>query len=326
MDENFIKEYESKIEELENKLALLEKISEDNELLKKQLNEQNELIDSHYQILNIVMSNKSLKAHGLLRSIQIHAFEMLKFIVKVCSKYDFKYWLDFGTLVGAVRHEGFVPWDDEIDMAMPREDFEKLMQVLPQEVSRFEGMSEKLEIRNGNTVFKNAVINEGEFHPVIQFISRNPLVSVEIYPYDYIDLKEGSEKAFREYRSKYVKVRADFRKKYSEGLCSFNEGLLTANEEAGITTQKTDYIGCSIDGVARMPVVYSDIYPLQKLNFEGQEFYCPVNAKKYLEVYYGGDIMKIPRKVHHHNRVEDDHEIEKYEKGIQFWKDVNEKF
>ncbi len=61
--------------------------------------------------------------------------DMLKELLRVCAKHELRIFADAGTLIGAVREKGFIPWDDDIDMVMPREDYQKLCKVAPQEFS-----------------------------------------------------------------------------------------------------------------------------------------------------------------------------------------------
>lgn len=64
------------------------------------------------------------------REIQLAEKEMLDAVVKILDKNDLEYYLIGGTLLGAIRHKGFIPWDDDIDIAMPRKDYDKLQKII----------------------------------------------------------------------------------------------------------------------------------------------------------------------------------------------------
>ena len=63
---------------------------------------------------------QTILADGRLRQAQLKMLSMLKVIDSICVKHNIDYWLDAGTLLGAIRHQGFIPWDDDMDIAMPR--------------------------------------------------------------------------------------------------------------------------------------------------------------------------------------------------------------
>lgn len=72
-----------------------------------------------------------------LRNAQLRMLEILKYIDRVCRDNNLTYWLSSGTLLGAVRHQGFIPWDDDLDIEMPIKDYRRFKNILKKEHGQF---------------------------------------------------------------------------------------------------------------------------------------------------------------------------------------------
>ena len=71
---------------------------------------------------------------SLTWKMQQRMLEVLEVIDGICQRHGIPYWLSGGSMLGAVRHQGFIPWDDDLDLEMLRPDFERLMKILPEEL------------------------------------------------------------------------------------------------------------------------------------------------------------------------------------------------
>ena len=69
-----------------------------------------------------------------LRRLQFIELEVMKLFSGICDKHHLRYYLVGGTMLGAVRHNGFIPWDDDMDVGMPRPDYERFLKVVKNEL------------------------------------------------------------------------------------------------------------------------------------------------------------------------------------------------
>ena len=125
--------------------------------------------------------------------------EVLQVVIEVCQKNGLQYFADWGTLLGAVRHHGFIPWDDDIDICLRREDYNQLIHILPAQLPHgfvMAGMYAKTErLRLAAEVPLIRVIADEtmwNFNDYMKYFHGFPYqrVGIDIFPLDYIPVEQ----------------------------------------------------------------------------------------------------------------------------------------
>ena len=108
------------------------------------------------------MSNQKerLTIHGVtLKELQSRELKILRRFISICENNNLTYYLAGGTLLGAVRHGGFIPWDDDVDVIMPRKDFDKFMEIAGEIDPDYEMLSFHNDIKYRNLFAKYMDLN-----------------------------------------------------------------------------------------------------------------------------------------------------------------------
>lgn len=223
-----------------------------------------------------------------------------------CKKHHLRYVLDGGTLIGAMRHQGFIPWDDDIDVAMPFPDFLKFKELYEKECSDSQkqllyGKNNPYGFHYGKFVDKRTVV-KSDFREDKRLYS----VWVDIFPMYSIDDDDSiAQKKIDEILNYYSKTwlclctrfRNPFRKIFH---LAFND-MMRKHYMNKIDNILFEHEYGSTNRIRCVPVVCKKLIPAKNdhfekpitVTFEGYDFYAPRDYDEYLTRIYG-DYMKLP--------------------------------
>ena len=235
--------------------------------------------------------------------------EILDVIHEVCTSHGLRYTLAYGTLIGAVRHNGFIPWDDDIDLMMPREDYERLLSIwndvapegyLLQNIrTDSDYINTFSKIRKDHTTFL-----QFEFERDVNY---HKGVFVDIFPADRV--ADGKIANTLQYIASAVNLL------YTRGFRSGAGGIIGLTEKVLLALPKKlrpmlrrlseafirrwngreELRWFSPSTIISAKRYYSsDIFDnLKKTTFCGKEYTCVANTDAFLRVDYG-DYMQLP--------------------------------
>lgn len=131
--------------------------------------------------------------------------EILKEVDAICARHNIEYFADWGTLLGAIRHGGFIPWDDDLDIGMKRMDYERFMKVVASELPQ--GWDFAAGAQRGGTISR--IINTTSYplqgEKLKQFHGFPFIAGIDIFPLDYVPLDKAEEETLLDlYRMVYV--------------------------------------------------------------------------------------------------------------------------
>lgn len=240
-----------------------------------------------------------------LRKAQHRMVEMLAFLDDVCKQNDIVYYLAFGSLLGAVRHNGFIPWDDDLDVYIKDTDLKRLREIInsgsyPYIVQSHSNDKGFVRYYNVLRDTKSEYIKDEYQHNLRKYRG----IQIDLFPYEFGVLENGK---------KLVAKTIGLNEKYflgkhrllSELVYNVTYYFLIPFFKLIGKLKGKSYVCLGYEGL--LPghhFLSKDVFPLKQIEFEGLSVPCPNQPENILKIDYGNDYMNLPdEEMRDHHKV-----------------------
>lgn len=276
------------------------------------------------------MENQSDNNEAYLKKLHQDILIIMDEVDRICTENHLRYYLMCGSCLGAIRHKGFIPWDDDLDIAMPRFDFNRFLTLISKSNKEKSVLGEKFYLRwvttekQYNHTFAKICLKGTSFIENNGAAAQNAGIFVDVFPLDAcnsygkkIEIKnrivtiltyclyyKGSEHYQFDWNLKHWIIRIIAKLFSNRALNRIILAVIRPSEKDNYDFQA--FYGTPYP-IRRMLFPKSWHGEGKRIMFEGRDYSCPSESELYLERIYGHDYMQIPpenkRKTHYPIRV-----------------------
>lgn len=251
---------------------------------------------------------------------QIELRILAKF-AEYCDLHNLKYYLAYGTLLGAIRHQGFIPWDDDIDVCMPREDYEYLLNNFNADLEKgeFYELIDPFSKKGIHTFIKIIDNRTLKIENGVDYSKKSPLgIDIDVFPLDGWVSEKNVKNRYRLNRIIFrfviianlpTKNKSPIKRSIIKFFKLFRAGFIRLLHYRATKVQfgESEFVGVQVSMYSKHIDCYSrELFKdRMRISFEGNQFWAPSGYDEYLSSNYG-NYMSLPpeeKRVTHHSNV-----------------------